>query len=329
MRNLFHIIGSLCALFVAAYSPAHARGDENNPAKIRYIEKYKDLAISEMHRSGVPASITLAQGILESNSGNSILAVEGNNHFGIKCHGWSGKTMRHDDDARQECFRVYDSADESFRDHSDFLRYQDRYKFLFDLDPTDYKGWAFGLKKAGYATNPRYPQQLIQQIELYRLYRFDTADSSVPPSPNAIEEPQRFNPSKGSGKIFELSLTREMYSQNGVPFIYSAEGETYESIARHYDLFLREILRYNDLKAAEPIEKGTVVYIQPKKKNAAKGLDKYIVASDGESLRAIAQRFGIKLSALLKKNRIPENYITREGDELILRGKGVKERVLK
>ena len=329
MKKYLSYLVLACALLSFLPFIGRAAKEVKNPDAIRYIEKYKDLAVSEMHRSGVPASITLAQGILESNSGNSILAVEGNNHFGIKCHGWGGKTMRHDDDARQECFRVYDSADESFRDHSDFLRYQDRYKFLFDLDPTDYKGWAFGLKKAGYATNPHYPQQLIRQIELYRLYSFDTADQSIPQSPNAIEEPQKFNPSKGSGKVFELSLTREMYSQNGVPFIYSAEGETYESIARQYDLFVREILSYNDLKVAEPLEKGTVVYIQPKKKNAAKGLDKYIVASDGESLRAIAQRFGIKLSALLKKNRIPENYVTREGDELILRGKGVKVRVLK
>lgn len=141
----------------------------------RYIQKWAPTAVREMYRSGVPASITLAQGILESRYGLSSLATEGNNHFGIKCHkDWKGKSMRYDDDAKGECFRVYDSAEESFQDHSDFLRYRDRYKFLFDLKTTDYKGWAYGLKKAGYATDPNYPAKLIKYIEDYRLYEYDT-----------------------------------------------------------------------------------------------------------------------------------------------------------
>ena len=144
----------------------------------RYIQKWAPTAVREMYRSGVPASITLAQGILESRYGLSPLASEGNNHFGIKCHkDWKGKSMRYDDDAKGECFRVYDSADESFQDHSDFLRYRDRYKFLFDLKTTDYKGWAYGLKKAGYATDPNYPAKLIKYIEDYKLYEYDTMTS--------------------------------------------------------------------------------------------------------------------------------------------------------
>ena len=132
----------------------------------RYVEKYAPVAVREMLRSGVPASITLAQGMLESGNGESKLATQGKNHFGIKCHkGWTGKSMKVDDDARGECFRVYDSVEESYRDHSDFLRYRDRYKFLFDLDRTDYKGWAYGLKKAGYATDPSYAAKLIRYIE--------------------------------------------------------------------------------------------------------------------------------------------------------------------
>ena len=159
----------------------------------RYIQKWAPTAVREMYRSGVPASITLAQGILESRYGLSSLATEGNNHFGIKCHkDWKGKSMRYDDDAKGECFRVYDSAEESFQDHSDFLRYRDRYKFLFDLKTTDYKGWAYGLKKAGYATDPNYPAKLIKYIEDYRLYEYDTMtteDSDV--SPISVKPPGR------------------------------------------------------------------------------------------------------------------------------------------
>lgn len=291
----------------------------------KYIAKYKDLAVQEMHRSGVPASITLAQGLLESRAGLSELASEGNNHFGIKCHGWTGKTMKVDDDRRNECFRVYKHAEESFRDHSDFLRYWDRYKFLFDLEPTDYKGWARGLKKAGYATDPAYANKLIKVIEDYQLYVYDTGES-VPPSPLTIEEPKVYEPS--GRETFSFSLTRKMYSKNGVPFVYSVEGETYADIARQYDLFKKEILKFNDLKSAEPLLPGTIVYVQAKKNNTQKDLEKYIVEKDGESLRDISQRFAIKLSALLKKNKLPEDYVTKEGDELILRGKGVKNRVL-
>jgi flagellum-specific peptidoglycan hydrolase FlgJ len=180
-----------------------------------YIAQWAPTAVREMYRSGVPASITLAQGILESRYGLSTLAADGNNHFGIKCHkDWTGKKQYYDDDAKGECFRVYDTADESFRDHSDFLRYRDRYKFLFDFETTDYKSWAYGLKKAGYATDPGYPGKLIKYIEDFRLYDFDgktveqvydeggssvlplTAEedypSAIPESPLKIEEPQPY-----------------------------------------------------------------------------------------------------------------------------------------
>ena len=149
----------------------------------RYVRDWAPTAVREMYRSGVPASITLAQGILESRYGNSPLATEGNNHFGIKCHkGWEGKTMAYDDDEKGECFRVYDSAAESFRDHSDFLRYRDRYKFLFEFSTTDYKAWAYGLKKAGYATDPSYPEKLIRYIEDYKLYEYDTVEEDQLPA---------------------------------------------------------------------------------------------------------------------------------------------------
>lgn len=140
----------------------------------RYIQTYAPMAVSEMYRTGVPASITLAQGLLESRYGLSSLAKDGNNHFGIKCHDWKGRKMYVDDDKKGECFRVYDDAEQSFMDHSDFLRYRDRYKFLFENETTDYKSWAYGLKKAGYATDPSYPQKLIKYIEDYKLYEYDS-----------------------------------------------------------------------------------------------------------------------------------------------------------
>lgn len=348
----------------------------------QYIKKWAPTAVKEMYRSGVPASITLAQGLLESRWGQSALAAEGNNHFGIKCHNdWKGKTMKVDDDAKGECFRVYDTAEESFQDHSDFLRYRDRYKFLFDLKPTDYKGWAYGLKKAGYATAPTYAESLIKYIEKYKLYEYDTltaaeaealansyeesvdvkdSGSSVKPSksssgkvssakssraarraarrskkhsslaeeidyghlpasPLSIEEPKKIT--SGRYEEVQFSLHREAYSKNGVPFVTSIDGETYSSIAKSYDLTLREILRFNDLSGERELKPGTIVYLQAKKNRSEKGLDKYIVGSDGESLWGICQRFGVKMSSVCKMNGFDENYQPREGDTIVLRGK--------
>ncbi len=284
----------------------------------RYIKKYAQMAVQEMIRSGVPASITLAQGMLESGNGQSKLATKGNNHFGIKCHkGWEGKTMRVDDDAPNECFRVYKSVADSYKDHSDFLRYRDRYKFLFDLDRTDYKGWAYGLKKAGYATDPGYPAKLIKYIEDYDLARYDVLDKveekEVPRSPLRIEAP------KMADEEFHFPLTRELYSKNGVPFVYSLEGETYKSIAKYYHLFHKEILRFNDLRRDQTLLPGTVVYLAAKKNHTEAGLDKYIVEEDGENFHSICQRFAVKEKAILKLNGLKKAPELREGDELKLR----------
>ena len=283
-----------------------------------------------MHRSGVPASITLAQGLLESGSGRSTLATKGNNHFGIKCHrNWKGATIHADDDRRNECFRSYKSADESFRDHSDFLRYSDRYKFLFDLDRTDYKGWAYGLKQAGYATDPTYASKVIKYVEDYNLSRFDNltpeAEAEIPASPLKIEEAVAVTPGTPSAagiqadELFRFSLTRQMYAKNGVPFVYAAQGETYSSIAKSYHLFRSEILRFNDLKKEQPLSPGEIVYIQPKKKAAPEGLDLYIVDHDGEVLRDICQRFALRESAVRKLNGFSGTVSLREGDEIKLR----------
>ena len=312
---------------------------ESGTPQERYISRYAPIAVNEMYRSGIPASITLAQGIIESRYGQSRLAVDGNNHFGIKCHNnWKGKTMLADDDRPNECFRVYDSAEESFRDHSDFLRYRDRYKFLFDFRITDYKSWAYGLKQAGYATDPSYATKLIQCVEDYNLSRYDRmsvaealaeggADAEppvtqdelegIPDSPLKIEAGGIFTGK--AGEQYRFSLSRTLYSRNGVPFIYAVEGETYASIAKSNHLLLREILKYNDLRSGGELHAGDVVYLEPKKNKTVRGLDKYIVGEDGETFHGICQRFAVKEKAIRKLNGLPAGYQPREGDEIILR----------
>ena len=348
------------SMLISAVVPSKSPQDD-------YIRKYAPVAVREMYRSGVPASITLAQGLLESRYGQSDLAVKGNNHFGIKCHDWTGKKMYHDDDRRGECFRVYGTADESFSDHSDFLRYRDRYKSLFNNDVTDYKAWAHGLKKAGYATDPAYPSKLIKLIEDYHLDKYDTmrpedfgekvrpdekelrntihtrltrkqkreakraekaekvtkTDKTekqvpIPEPPLSIEEPERVTVEKAA-ETFSFSLVRQMYKTNGVPFVYSLEGESYASIANDYHLFLREILRFNDAVSDKRLEPGTTVYLQSKKSQTKRGLDKYISDEGGETLYELSQRFGVKLKDLCKMNGLGRDYVTKPGDELDLR----------
>lgn len=323
---------------------------DNTPQK-KYIERYADLAVEEMYRSGVPASITLAQGLLESGYGLSELAVKSNNHFGIKCHNtWKGAKVYHDDDAKGECFRKYDNPEESFRDHSDFLRYRDRYKFLFDYKVTDYKAWAYGLKSAGYATDPKYPAKLIKLIEEYSLHEYDKAkpkskakskskskskalypsdkkekkaevetpvvEVKMPLSPTVIEQAKPVTEIERA--VFRFPLSREMYSQNGVAFIYSTHDDTYRSIAKAHNLFLKELLMFNDLAEEETLAPGTVVYLQRKKKVAPAGLDRHVV-EESQTLREIAQRFAVRLNRLCKLNDITPDHQLREGDILFLR----------
>lgn len=329
---------------------------EKSPQEI-YIEQFATLAVEEMYRSGIPASITLAQGLLESRYGLSELAVKGNNHFGIKCHnGWKGGRMYYDDDRRGECFRKYSSPEQSYRDHSDFLRYRDRYKFLFDYKITDYKSWAHGLKKAGYATDPAYPRKLINLIEEYDLHVYDTkpvsfarsdkrpkvpeqkltrqekkalrkaekeAEQILSELPEAIpESPTQMEEVKAVADVqrvdFHFNMTREVYTKNGVAFVYSSDGDTYASLASTYDLFLKEILRFNDLSSPEQLTPGTVVYLQGKKKQASRGLQKHVM-EEGETMRDIAQRYGIRLSELYKLNGMRPGDVPMEGDILKLR----------
>lgn len=311
MKRLIALLGLAAIIAVAALAAVDIKA-----AREAYIQKYSALAVSEMERTGVPASITLAQGLLESGAGRSTLATKAHNHFGIKCgKAWRGEKTYHDDDAPQECFRSYSKDEDSFKDHSDFLRYYDRYKFLFDLELTDYKGWCYGLKQAGYATDPNYAPKLIALIEEFDLTRFDNGTIVAVAPPDELEKavvmPAKYD------EQFRFSLERTIYQKNGVACIYSVAGDTYDSIALIYDLFPREILRFNDLKEPQELLPGTIVYIQAKKNKAPKGLEKYIVGEDGESLREISQRFAVKMRSIERRNKL------KKGEPL------VKEQTLK
>lgn len=261
-----------------------------------YIDKYKDLAIIEMYRSGVPASITLAQGILESSSGNSRLATYANNHFGIKCKGnWDGEVIYADDDAPNECFRAYGSVQESYMDHSDFLRSNWRYHPLFELERTDYEGWCKGLRKAGYATNPKYHTLLINLIERYELQKFDTE-----PLPNSA-----LNPLAGQ-------------SINNIPILIAAQGQTVHSIAEQNDLRDRHIRKWNDLPKDAEIKPGDVVYLKPKRR---RGSEEEHVVKQGETMHSISQQYGIKLKQLYKKNRMEPGTEPKPGESLHMQKK--------
>ena len=308
MKKAILLFSALALLFAADAGPYE-----------KYIQKYSSVAVSEMRRSGVPASITLAQGLLESAAGQSTLATKANNHFGIKCHSdWKGKKTYRDDDKANECFRVYSNAAASFRDHSDFLRYQDRYKFLFDLEPTDYKAWAKGLKKAGYATDRLYADKLIKLIEDYELYRFDSESGELPEAPHAIETPEEVAAVQAREEV-RFSLSRKVYKINDVPCVYAVKGDTYESIAASNGLFPGEILRFNDVSSDCEPAPGSVVYLQHKKKKAPRGMDKYIVGPEEESLWDISQRFGVRLGAIKRMNRLSDDYKPLEGDTILLR----------
>lgn len=261
-----------------------------------YIQKYSEIAVSEMQRTGIPASITLAQGILESDSGRSDLAVNANNHFGIKCHNdWNGLSYRHDDETSQECFRAYSSPEESFVAHSDFLKERNRYAALFKLDSKDYKGWASGLSYCGYATDPMYPEKLVRIIEEYSLFDFDNAGSAVqeeedrPELQGALEESEAVSRQDVTGsepvpdtpevkkvrryKTSELvvfTLGRPVYYKDGAKCIIAQPGETYESIARSCNLLNSEIRRFNSARRGEAPVPGDLVFVERQRKTRSK-----------------------------------------------------------
>jgi LysM repeat protein len=282
----------------------------------RYFDTYKEMAIHEMNRSGVPASITLAQGALESGDGNSRLARNGNNHFGIKCHkDWDGRKLFQDDDAKNECFRKYKSVEDSYRDHSDYLKAKTRYAFLFDLSVTDYKGWARGLKKAGYATSSNYAESLIRIIEEFDLQQYDRMSETT----RLIRE------SKGSGGL-KLS-SRNVMETNRVKYIQARSGDTFESITGEFGKLSGEIRRYNDANPFDTLVPGQVVYIQPKRNKAGAGRSVHIL-KQGETMYTVSQLYAVKLSRLYTMNLLNAGTEPSVGTLLQLR-KPLKRSVAK
>ncbi|MDE6578564.1 MAG: glucosaminidase domain-containing protein [Muribaculaceae bacterium] len=253
-----------------------------------YIEKYSRLAVEHQDEYGIPASITLAQGLLESAAGRSTLAAEGNNHFGIKCHKeWTGKTMLRNDDAPDECFRVYNTPEESYRDHSLFLR-RTRYLKLFNLEITDYQGWARGLRECGYATDPNYAARLITIIERYSLYTFDTQGNNSP------EEMAAFIHSM-------LVSSHPVRRSRGLHYVVATPGDTYTSIAKEFNMKPKTLMDYNDAMKDAEIKPWEEVYLEEKHISAPEGI-KTVTIGEGESIHSVAQRFGMQTKELLRLN---------------------------
>ncbi len=303
-------------------------GGEPNAAA--YVERYKDLAVSEMKRTGIPASITLAQGMIESDFGRSRLAREANNHFGIKCHDdWTGPTIKHRDDRRNECFRKYDRPEDSFYDHSDFLTSGSRYTSLFEIPSDDYKGWARGLKKAGYATNPDYASMLIRKIEENNLHYFDVGYSTVKqpekPSESVVSndivsrsDSLASKPKETADNRVVTASPKRIMENNRIQYIIVMEGETREIIEKQFQLLKWELPRYNELEEDFVPVTGQLLYLQPKREKAEPGKETHLVAF-GDTMYSVSQKYGVKVQKLYEYNRMTKGEEPAPGDKLWLR----------
>lgn len=279
-----------------------------NSAFQQYIDQYKDLAIEQMKKYRIPASITLAQGVFESGAGRSDLARKGNNHFGIKCHGWQGRTVRANDDAPDECFRAYDNAWQSYEDHSRFLVNSNRYRKLFSLSITDYRGWARGLKAAGYATNPRYADKLIELIELYKLHQYDRA-----------RHYDRFMVSAAKDVAAD-GLIHPIYKFNDNYYLKARRGDTFKSIAKEVGISSRKLAKYNERDRHDTLSEGDIIYLKKKAKRAPKSYKNRLhYVRPGESMYTISQYYAIRLKYLYKLNRLTPDDEIRVGQGLKVR----------
>lgn len=286
--------------FIIIFACSALQAQTRNKQYENYIRQYRDLAVEEMKRYRIPASITLAQGLLESGAGQSTLARKSNNHFGIKCGSdWNGKTVRHDDDARGECFRAYKHPKQSYEDHSKFLVSRPRYASLFKLKITDYKGWAKGLKKAGYATNPRYADQLIDIIELYDLHKYDTKD--------------------GLKWMKQNPNPHTTYLSNDLLYIVVRSGDTWKSISKEFDISQKKLRKYNDLYKGYELQEGDILYLEQKNRKADKEHIVHVLRV-GESMYSVSQKYGIRLKNLYKLNKMDaEDPVPEIGTILRLR----------
>lgn len=309
---------------------------------ITYINTYRDIAITEMQRTGVPAAIKLAQGIHETQAGTSDLVRKSNNHFGIKCKtGWTGEKVYHDDDARGECFRSYTQPEQSYKDHSDFLKGSPRYAFLFQLDPTDYKSWATGLRKAGYATNYRYAQILIKLIEDYNLEQYTLiAMGKLPPVNEALVSNntpggntssvviQALNPVvTGDAAPKEIVETKPLppapsypsgeFTINSTKVVYVNEGTALLAVAEDHHISFARLLDFNDLNDGDVLKSGQLIFLQRKRKA---GATPFHTVQPGETLYYICQAEGIRLESLLTNNFLSEKTQPATGEKLYLQG---------
>ena len=341
MNKLFLIL----TVFISTFSFAQKeRG-------FAYVETYKTIAIKEMQRSGVPAAITLAQGILESQFGESDLSRKSNNHFGIKCKlDWYGEKVYHDDDASQECFRKYPTVEDSYKDHSNFLRTREHYASLFSLDPTNYEAWAKGLKKAGYATERDYPEKLIKVINDYNLNQYSlialnkTKSKNIDTSYNATvnnadiktiskttinttiveDEKEDADSSKAVAKqlpaVNEENYPNGIFAINNTKVIYALEGVSILALANQYNISLAKIFEINDLEAIEILDKNQLVFLEKKQK---KGLTDFHIAQAGETLQYIAQKEGVRMDAIVEYNSTHKKLNPLVGEKIYLRSKAI------
>ncbi|MFZ4059214.1 MAG: glucosaminidase domain-containing protein [Ferruginibacter sp.] len=328
MKKLLQHLGVTVFCLTALTTMAQER---MTPAE--YIEQYKDLAIREMKRMGVPAAIKLAQGILETEAGNSPLLQKSNNHFGIKCKNtWTGEGVSHDDDAPGECFRTYKDAEASYRDHSNFLRGNSRYGFLFDLDPADYKGWSYGLKKAGYATNPKYPEILIRNIEQYNLQQYSLeAVNDVPKREKGVYEDDKEIPAPplkeeqindqwlDNNSVVDKPDAR--LTVNGIKCILAPKGASLLVIATRNNINLSKLLQYNDFSEDGLLAKEQYIFLDKKSKT---GSIPTCLVLPKETVHDIAQKYGIQLQYLLDYNNLTEGAILQPGSRLLLKPEGKK-----
>lgn len=299
------MIRIFCLLFFIT-TFAEAATQRKVPSYEKYIKTYGDLAVQHQKKYKIPASITLAQGLLESGAGQSNLARRSNNHFGIKCHSdWRGGRVYHDDDLRGECFRKYKHVEESYDDHSRFLAERSRYASLFRLNIKDYKGWAKGLQKCGYATDRAYANKLIKVIEDYELYRYDSAKGSKTVSKKTTQPAQQ-------------RVRYTIYKTNGLLYVYAKGNDSFEQIAGSLGFRVKDLKKFNEVPVDFPLQKGDIVYLEKKKKKADKPNYDHVVQI-GESMHSISQKYGIQIKSLYKINKKDKDYIPEEGDVLKLR----------